>query len=1258
MGSSSREFVLGREMKAGDELAFGKIRILGELGRGGMGVVYRAHDEDLGRDVALKVLQDMRPEDFYWLKHEFRVLHGISHPNLVRFYDLTTNEQGAFFTMELLDGQDLLSHACALPGAGDGGSLTTVMAIFRDLAGALDTLHRAGKIHRDIKPSNVFVTRSGRVVLLDFGLAIPRVPRDAPDTSMSFAGTIQYVAPEQIYGTANPAADWYGFGATLYEVLTNRVPFEGSFVEVVAAKSTAMPSPVELHAPWVPRPLAQLVMDLLRMDPELRPGGQDVLRALGERSIGPRHPLPAGAAASGAGKFVGRARELADLSAAVKSGGDGPRVMHVSGPSGIGKSELVRQFIATLMNHRPTIVLSGRCHPQEFVPYKAMDEAIDELGSFLSRQRGKVPWALPRNDASALLRLFPTLARVPELGAAVNPSIDVGADAPPQAEQLDPLELRRRAFLALREILAQLARTHTIILAIDDFQWGDLDSVSLLDAILSPPSAPGIIAILTYRSEDRDTSPALQALFDPARLAGSEEIHRIDVGPLPTEDSIALARTLLLERSDVTDAALHDLVRESDGSPLFVGELARTYGEASSPARGDIDSPLRVKDVIARRVNALPPKARRVLDIVSIAAKPLPRPLALEASGLPSGERDPVLMLIDQSLLRGTTVDAMPGVAAYHDQVREAVVAAMSPATRSDCHLQIARAVEARPNPDPAILAEHYLGAGDQVRAGGYAEEGADRAAQALAFDQATRLYRLAMSLPVRDKHAVRVKLAEALANAGRGAESGDMYLAASDEVDPERQEEMSALELRRRAAEQFLHCGMILRGKDVMSTVLASLGVALPMTPGAATRAALISRVRMMVRGTRFQPRAAGEIPKPVLARLDALWAASTGLAMVDHVAADALGVRHLFEALEAGEPSRVVRCMGYEAAFEARLGGPLFRWRALGLMKQARSLAAATRDPYDRAWMDLCESSLRWFFLDWPAVIRASESALRGFRDECRGKDWETAVTSVFLLSALSYTGQVRRLADQTRDVVRAARDRGDEFAANVYRMLPHLIWLAEDRPEHALQEADDAIKTWAVTGDFHLQHYHHAVATTNAHLYAGQPWAAWRRLLLAWPGLERASFLVLPAIGAEMAHVRARAAVALLTAHEPPPADLREWTERRLRRTIARDVKTIVSTSFPLTEPFVASIRGGLAVLEGARAAARVEWARAAVGFAGARMRLYELAASYRLGEAIGGANGQALRASALDALASQGVVRPERMVQLLCPAYEGA
>jgi serine/threonine protein kinase len=194
-----------------------------ELGRGGAGAVYRVYDRVAGHEVALKTLHGVPADVRLLLKAEFRALSDIVHPNLVDLHELVIEEQVCFFTMELVNGRDFASYVTALPRDGKAWQ-DRFQDVARQLALALNALHEGGKLHRDVKPSNVMVTDSGRVVLLDFGLALSSIRNTFPIPE-NVAGTPLYMAPEQLAGASlSPATDWYSFGLTLHEALTGRIP--------------------------------------------------------------------------------------------------------------------------------------------------------------------------------------------------------------------------------------------------------------------------------------------------------------------------------------------------------------------------------------------------------------------------------------------------------------------------------------------------------------------------------------------------------------------------------------------------------------------------------------------------------------------------------------------------------------------------------------------------------------------------------------------------------------------------------------------------------------------------------------------------------------------------------------------------------------------------------------------------------------------------------------------------------------------------
>ena len=402
----------------------------------------------------------------------------------------------------------------------------------RQLAEGLSALHEAGKLHRDIKPSNVMVTRLGRVVLMDFGLITSPPGSGDNSTEGNLVGTAAYMAPEQAAGLRLTAAsDWYSVGVMIYEALTGRRPFEGRMLDVLMDKQRfEPPAPGDLVA-GLPDDLSALCVELLRRDPRSRPGGREVLARLGATEAEKGAEAEPGSSHGGEPVFVGRESHRAALGDALASASTGRTVVvYVHGPSGVGKSALVRRFLADLIERGGAVVLAGRCFERESVPYKALDSLIDALSRHLRHLPGHEAEMLLPRDVGPLARVFPVLRRVEAVAGAPRRAVDVP----------DPQELRRRAYAALRELLARLGDRRPLVVAIDDLQWGDTDSLAVLSEILRPPDTPAMLLLACYRSEDAG-NPALRAALAPPGAVGLDR-RDLPVGPLSAAESRGLAR--------------------------------------------------------------------------------------------------------------------------------------------------------------------------------------------------------------------------------------------------------------------------------------------------------------------------------------------------------------------------------------------------------------------------------------------------------------------------------------------------------------------------------------------------------------------------------------------------------------------------------------------------------------------------------------------------------------------------------------------
>jgi serine/threonine protein kinase len=277
----------------------GSYQILGPLGAGGMGEVYRARDTRLGRDVAVKLLPAelaSDPERLARLEREARTVASLNHPGIVTLHSIEDEGGIRFLTMELVEGQSLDRQL--MPG---GLPVARVLDVAIPLADALSAAHWKGIVHRDLKPANVMLTSDGRLKVLDFGLAkagsldvkphragtLDASQAETAAASLTSAGSVMgtapYMAPEQIRGEAVDArTDLFALGIVLYELASGRRPFTGpTFADLASAILRDEPAPLSAVRADVPREFERIVMRCLEKDPDDRfASAHDVLHDL------------------------------------------------------------------------------------------------------------------------------------------------------------------------------------------------------------------------------------------------------------------------------------------------------------------------------------------------------------------------------------------------------------------------------------------------------------------------------------------------------------------------------------------------------------------------------------------------------------------------------------------------------------------------------------------------------------------------------------------------------------------------------------------------------------------------------------------------------------------------------------------------------------------------------------------------------------------------------------------------------------------
>ena len=672
-----------------------------ELARGAMGVVYRAYDPGAGRHVALKRLISNSPRQVDMFEREYHTLRSLRHPRIIEVFEYGVASDGAYYTMELLDGADLGTLAPL--------SFKRACAYLRDVASSLALLHARRTLHRDLSPRNVRVTSDDRAKLIDFGclssFGIPKL----------LAGTPPCVPPEALHSAAlDQRADLFSLGALAYCLLTGRHAYParefGSLADAwrrTPARPSELATALGLSVPAIPHELDALVMALLTLNPMGRPAS--------------------------AAEVIDRLEEIAGLE---RDGDEAASQSYLLGVATVGRErerERLRSRLTSSMAGR------GSCIVLESQSGMGSTRLLSEL-AVEAQLGGALPLVVDANIergaygvvhglVAKLLAAAPSdvLAAAAEghraLLARFSPSLQQALQVPPDETEFGgwPGELRKRTQASLSDWLVALAARRPLLLAIDNAQSMDDASAALLSTLADvAPSHALLIVACTRPGDEHSVLPAMRALH----AAGT----RMVLHGLGRNDVHALVR-LLFGGVENTERLADWMHRLSGGNPRACMELAAhlvdehviryIHGAWVLPQElSTLELPESFGAIVGHRIQRLPEAAQSLAQVLAVhrGALPLQRCLALAKQLAIESPHDALQTLTQEGILRV----ASDSYHFAHDAVRDRVLAAISDTRRRVLHCMLgALLVTSESHQDINALLDagwHLLHGGEEER--------------------------------------------------------------------------------------------------------------------------------------------------------------------------------------------------------------------------------------------------------------------------------------------------------------------------------------------------------------------------------------------------------------------------------------------------------------------------------------------------------------------------------------------------------------
>ena len=717
-----------------DTLLNARFRLGSELGRGGMAIVYRAHDELLDRDVALKVVRkpELAPEDRQRMMREARMAARLHHPNIVTVYDAGEIDGQPFIVMELVEGRSAFQEPPA--------TLQASVAIACRLCEALAHAHGLGIVHRDLKPENVLLTADGSVKLTDFGLAFSLASRITSEGLL--AGTVFYLAPEQAQGRGiDGRSDLYALGVMLYEWVTGALPFTADDpLGVITQHLYAPVVPPRARNSAVPPALDRLIVALLGKQPDERPASAgEVLEILSSPSL-----WETGAAEIdvpileriGRGRMVGRADELRTARRlwgnALESK---PQALLISGEAGIGKTRMTQEIAAQAAAQKGR-VYTGANYAQSLQPFAAFRQILLAVLNDLVEAQVVVP----DSDLLEVLTLAPESRRL-FANVEATPLLD---------SPTDPLRL----FQAFASVLGLLSEWRPVLLVVEDAQWADSGTLALFRHLLRHLRSQPILFVMTYLDVTIQDAPLLHEVIldlQRERLAASVRLL-----PLTARQTQEMLENLFGE--DCTPEFLEEVYGVTEGNPFFVEEVCKAMVESGQltfangrwvrPRIEELGVPTSLQVAIQSRLQTLPPGTRAVVEMAAVRGREFEADVIRQAVGTDDDAFIDALAAAERAqIIRPMDSDGKARFAFTHGLIPAAILEIMPPSRYRTLHSRLAPILERTQPEEFELLAEKFRQAGDMPNAIQYAMKAGDRARGLYASPEAAAWYSKALEM-------------------------------------------------------------------------------------------------------------------------------------------------------------------------------------------------------------------------------------------------------------------------------------------------------------------------------------------------------------------------------------------------------------------------------------------------------------------------------------------------------------------------------